>query len=132
MRALTLIGFPLTVFGLLDLLIFTNTNFLKSTITIGSFTFTFMDFSTLAVMITAFTTFLGIAVISGLTGLGSGLNAVSVETILKAGFLMVVYGAIAVPSAYLIMQFGFLGNMLLVFLTIMYFIGTVLSVRGGG
>lgn len=132
MKALTLIGFPLTIFGLLDMLIFTDTRFLKSTVTIGSFTFTFMDFSSLAVMITAFTTFLGIAVISGLTGLGSGLNAVSVETILKGGFLLVVYGAVAVPSAYLITQFGFMGNMLIIFLTLMYLIGTVLTVRGGG
>jgi len=135
MLYLGLIAFPLLVFALLDLVIFSSSGFVGQTQSIGgfgqwNFSSVLMDPSTL------FTILIGaivvVAILSGLSVFGSGLNAVSVETLLKVGAFMAVFVILSATPIAILISYGQLGQMFVIFLSLMYFAGVILSVRGGG
>lgn len=133
MTPLTLILFPLLVFGLSDLFLFTSTSFMGYTVEIGSFKLSLLNFATLGGLIAGVTTVLSIVVISGLGVFSSGLNTLSVETILKLGFLLLTFGVLCLPSAIIwFNMFGFFGQFFTLALTLSYIVGGILMVRGGG
>lgn len=133
MNAFNLILLPLLVFGLTDLFLFTDPNFIQAQVKIGDFTFNLPTFATISALITAVTFILSVAVISGLQVFGSGLNTTSVETILKTGFLLIVFMALCLPSALVWFEHGgFFGQIFVIFMAISYVTGAVLMVRGGG
>ena len=127
-----LIFFPLLVFGLIDMVAISAFMQQSYSLTMGEWKFAEISLNATDLLIIFVTTIVVLAILTGLTVFGSGLNAVSVETLLKTGAFAVIFMLLgAVPIA-IFLTYGSLGQFFVTMLTIMYFGGVVLAVRGGG
>jgi len=131
MLYLGLIAFPLLVFALLDLVIFSSSGFVGQTQSIGgfgqwSFGNIMLDPSTLLIILIG--AIVAVALLSGL----AIWNATSTEALLKVGAFMAVFVILSTTPIAILISYGQLGQMFVIFLSLMYFAGVILSVRGGG